>query len=82
MDPVSSIPDGYLLGKNQRITDVLAVEDELLRSEGIDPTWVPFTEAEFADADSIVSMKPATSISPIACLTVTAVSPLTQRCCK
>ena len=45
MDPVS-VPGGYVLGKNQRITDVLAVEDELLRSEGIDPAWVPFTEAE------------------------------------
>jgi len=52
MDPVS-ISGGYVLGKNQRITDVLAVEDELLRSEGIDQTWVPFTEAEFAEADSL-----------------------------
>jgi hypothetical protein len=52
MDPVSD-PGGYVLGKNQRITDVLAVEDELLRSEGIDPAWVPFTEAEFAEAESL-----------------------------
>jgi hypothetical protein len=29
----------------------LAVEDELLRSEGIDPPWVPFTEAERAEAE-------------------------------
>jgi hypothetical protein len=50
MDPIS-IPGGYVLGKNQRITDVLAVEDELLRSEGIDPAWVPFTEAERAEAE-------------------------------
>jgi hypothetical protein len=50
MDPVSD-PGGYVLGKDQRITDVLAVEDELLRSEGIDPTWVPFTE--FAEAESL-----------------------------
>jgi hypothetical protein len=41
------------LGKDQRITDILAVEDELLRSEGIDPTWVPFTEAERAEAESL-----------------------------
>jgi hypothetical protein len=52
MDPVSD-QGGYVLGKDQRITDVLAVEDELLRSEGIDPTWVPFTEAEFAEAESL-----------------------------
>jgi len=43
----------YRLGKDQRITDILAVEDELLRSEGIDPTWVPFTEAELAEAESL-----------------------------
>ncbi|MGO9248900.1 MAG: hypothetical protein ACLQQB_12400 [Solirubrobacteraceae bacterium] len=52
MDPVSD-PGGYVLGKDQRIANVLAVEDELLRSEGIDPTWVPFTEAEFAEAESL-----------------------------
>jgi hypothetical protein len=43
----------YRLGKDQRITDILAVEDDLLRSEGIDPTWVPFTEAELAEAESL-----------------------------
>jgi hypothetical protein len=42
----------YQLGPNQQITDILAVEDELLRSEGIDPIWVPFTEAEVAKAQS------------------------------
>jgi hypothetical protein len=52
MDPVS-IPGGYVLGKNQRITDILAIEDALLSSEGIDPTWVPYTEAELAEAESL-----------------------------
>jgi hypothetical protein len=52
MDPVS-VSGGYVLGKNQRITDVLAVEDELVRSEGVDPTWVPFAEAEVAEAESL-----------------------------
>lgn len=33
---------GYSLGKDQRMEDVLAVEAELLRSEGIDPTWPGF----------------------------------------
>ena len=40
----------YKVGPNQRITDILEVEDELLRSEGVDPTWVPFTEVERAKA--------------------------------
>jgi hypothetical protein len=31
----------------------MEVEDELLRSEGIDPPWVPFTEAERAEAESL-----------------------------
>lgn len=39
-------PVGYRLGKNQRIEDVLAVEAELLRSEGIDPAWPGFEEPE------------------------------------
>jgi hypothetical protein len=36
-------PIGYPLGKNQRIEDVLEVEAELLRSEGIDPAWPGFS---------------------------------------
>lgn len=32
-------PVGYMLGKDQRVEDVFAVEAELLRSEGIDPAW-------------------------------------------
>ena len=33
------LPDGYRLGENRRPEDVLALQAELLRSEGIDPTW-------------------------------------------
>lgn len=33
---------GYFLGPDQRLEDILAVEAELLRSEGIDPTWPGF----------------------------------------
>jgi hypothetical protein len=39
-----SPPVGYTLGQNQRAQDVLAVEAELLRSEGIDPAWPPLEE--------------------------------------
>jgi hypothetical protein len=28
-----------MLGEDQRVEDILAVEAELLRSEGIDPAW-------------------------------------------
>jgi len=43
MERLSS-PVGYTLGENQRVQDVLAVEAELLRSEGIDPAWPGFDE--------------------------------------
>lgn len=33
---------GYSLGKDHRMKDVLAIEAELLSSEGIDPTWPGF----------------------------------------
>jgi hypothetical protein len=37
----------------ETIKRLMAVADELLRSEGIDPPWVPFTEAELAEAESL-----------------------------
>jgi len=39
-----SPPVGCMLGKDQQVQDVLAVEAELLRSEGIDPAWPGFEE--------------------------------------
>jgi hypothetical protein len=33
---------GYTLGKDHQMKDVLAVEAELLRSEGLDPAWPGF----------------------------------------
>lgn len=36
--------DGYLLAEDQRVEDVLAADAELLRSEGIDPTWPGFSQ--------------------------------------
>ena len=38
MDGVKA-PDGYVLGPNRTPEDVLAIADELLRSEGLDPAW-------------------------------------------
>ena len=43
----------YTWTTGETIKRLLAVEDELLRSEGIDPPWVPFTEAELAEAESL-----------------------------
>jgi hypothetical protein len=34
-----SNPVGYMLGEDQQVEDIFAVEAELLRSEGIDPEW-------------------------------------------
>jgi hypothetical protein len=39
-------PKGYVLSEQQRMQDVLAVEAELLRSEGVDPRWPGFGEEE------------------------------------
>jgi hypothetical protein len=38
------VPTGYMLGEDQRVEDVLAVEAELLLSEGIDPAWPGFDQ--------------------------------------
>jgi hypothetical protein len=43
----------YTLGEDQTAQDVLAMQAELLRSEGIDPPWVPSTAAERAAAESL-----------------------------
>lgn len=40
-----SPPAGYILGKDQQVADVFAVEAELLRSEGIDPAWPTLDKA-------------------------------------
>ncbi|MHB1538097.1 MAG: hypothetical protein ACYCUM_09610 [Solirubrobacteraceae bacterium] len=44
MEPVIENP-GYRLAPGQTVHDVLALEAELLASEGIDPAWPPFGEA-------------------------------------
>jgi hypothetical protein len=35
-----------MLGEDQQVEDVFAVEAELLRSEGIDPEWPRFDQAD------------------------------------
>ena len=37
-----TIPSGYVLGDEQSAEDILAVQEDLLRSEGIDPRWPGF----------------------------------------
>jgi hypothetical protein len=39
-------PKGYVLSEQHGIKEVLEVEAELLRSEGIDPQWPGFPEDE------------------------------------
>jgi hypothetical protein len=41
--------DGYVLGENQQVEDVLAADAELLRSEGIDPAWPGFGNTQRQD---------------------------------
>ena len=39
-------PKGYVLANKRVVEEIMAVEAELLRSEGIDPRWPGFPEAE------------------------------------
>jgi hypothetical protein len=38
-------PPGYILENREHVDRLLAVEAELLRSEGIDPAWPGFSES-------------------------------------
>ena len=44
-----AIQAGYRLPPGQTMKDVLAISDDLLRSEGIDPTWTDFAESSTGD---------------------------------
>ena len=46
MDRVDRRPIGYVLGKGRGVSDVIAAEEKLLRSEGINPEWPGFTPEE------------------------------------
>lgn len=41
--------DGYVLGEDQQVEDVLEADAELLRSEGIEPAWPGFGKAQRQD---------------------------------
>jgi hypothetical protein len=38
-------PKGYVVANKQTVEEIIAVEAELLRSEGVDPRWPGFPEA-------------------------------------
>jgi hypothetical protein len=37
-------PRGYVVSSKEEVEQILAVEAELLRSEGVDPRWPGFAE--------------------------------------
>lgn len=39
-----TLPKGYVVHDKRSVEEILAVEAELLRSEGIDPKWPGFPE--------------------------------------
>jgi hypothetical protein len=41
-------PSGYVLRDKDAVAEILAVEAELLRSEGVDPRWPGFSPANNA----------------------------------
>jgi hypothetical protein len=43
--------DGYVLGEDQQVEDVLAADAELLRGEGIEPAWPGFNKTQLQAAD-------------------------------
>ena len=43
----------YHAVKGKTIAQLLAAGHDLLSSEGIDPAWVPYTEAERAEAEAL-----------------------------
>lgn len=44
-------PKGYVLADKQTVEQIMAVEAELLRSEGIDPRWPGFPEPDMEPDD-------------------------------
>jgi hypothetical protein len=42
-------PKGYVLSDKESVADILAVEADLLRSEGVDPRWPGFPEHDRRD---------------------------------
>ena len=44
-------PKGYVLTSQDDVHEIMAVEAELLRSEGVDPVWPGFPESKDAPDD-------------------------------
>jgi len=44
-------PRGYVLDDKDAVAQIIAVEADLLRSEGIDPAWPGFADARDATDD-------------------------------
>jgi hypothetical protein len=44
MERVTPPPKGYTVTTKQDVEEILAVEAELLRSEGVDPRWPAFPD--------------------------------------
>lgn len=44
-------PKGYVLKDKQSVEEILAVEADLLRSEGIDPVWPGFPDQPERDKE-------------------------------
>jgi hypothetical protein len=44
MDRVTPPPTGYTVTTKQDVEEILAIEAELLRSEGLDPRWPGFPD--------------------------------------
>jgi hypothetical protein len=52
MEPVEPV-SGYVVHDRESAEEILAIEAELLRSEGIDPTWPGFPEDHARDEDRV-----------------------------
>lgn len=44
-------PNGYVLSSQDDVNEIMAVEAELLRSEGIDPAWPGFPDSKDSPDD-------------------------------
>ena len=44
-------PKGYVLAEKDDVKQIMAVEAELLRSEGIDPGWPGFSDSRDTNDD-------------------------------
>lgn len=50
---------GYVVHDRESVKKILATEAELLRSEGIDPTWPGFPDDQARDEDDVKRTGPS-----------------------